>query len=385
MSRLTTCNGRTHATEQLWCAVSARTSKLLLEAARNARAHSGTTIVLALVAAAMMLATLLTAGRAAATEAEIVSSVDGAGSRLIEVTITEPSPGLNSSAVSRVLSLDNVEWVLALGPARDVRSIQLASRINVAARTLLTDLPPGVDVTAGRAPQAGEAIVTSDAQRRLQLEYPVGAISDGAHTYSVVGSFEATGLIDTLGRLVLTGVNPEVPEHATLIYVLADQANNVAGIVDAIRAVADVPAEYVVVKTSDTLIELGNVVNGSIGELSRQLAAGAIIAGVVLVALTMTLALTSRRRDFGRRRALGATRSALVALVLLEVGVPVIIGALVGLGAMVGLAVGFGVAIPPPAFIAAAFGLTCIAGLVAAIPPTVWAARQDPLKILRVP
>lgn len=365
--------------------MSARPSKLLVEAARNARAHAGTTIVLALVAAAMMLATLLTAGRAAATEAEIVSSVDGAGSRLIEVTITEPSPGLNSSAISRVRDLDNVEWVLALGPARDVRSVQLESRINVAARTLLTDLPPGVNVTAGREPGPGEAIVTTAAQKRLQLEYPVGAIADGSRTYSVVGGFEAVGLIDTLGRLVLTGTTPEVPEQATLIYVLADDANNVEGVVNAFRAVADVPAEYIVVKTSDTLIELGNVVNGSIGELSRQLAAGAIIAGVVLVALTMTLALTSRRRDFGRRRALGATRSALVAVILLEVGLPVIIGAITGLGIMAGLVIGLEAAIPPPSFIAAAFGLTCVAGLLAAIPPTMWAARQDPLKILRVP
>ncbi|HRN30445.1 MAG TPA: hypothetical protein PK890_12200, partial [Terrimesophilobacter sp.] len=296
------------------------------EAARNARAHRATTIMLILVTVAMTTTTFLTAGRAAAAEQEVLRSVDDAGPRLIEVTITEPSPGVTTATLNRFTKINNVEWVLGLGPARDVRSSATGARINVAARDLLSPLPPEVSINPGRTPRAGEAIIGVQTQQRLQLLHPSGALLDAGIPRSVVGAFSASGSIENLDRLVL--IQPDTAAtttYATLIYLLADDAGNVDAIVRQIRALAAInPADSLAVQTSPELVELAAVLAGEIGGLSRQLAIGAILVGIILVALTMTLALNARRKDFGRRRALGASRSALIGLTLLEAAIPVI-------------------------------------------------------------
>lgn len=357
------------------------------EAARNARAHRATTIMLVLVTIAMTTATFLTAGRAAATEQEVLNSVDAAGPRLIEVTITEPSPGVTRTTLDRFTNIDHVEWVLGLGPARDVRSSATGSRINVAARDILSPLPPEVTIDPGRQPRSGEAIIGADTQQRLQLLHPSGALLDGGIPRTVVGAFSASGSIENLDRLVL--IQPaadSVDTYATLIYLLADDAQNVESIVRQVRVLAGVnPTESVAVQTSPELVELAAVLAGEVGGLSRQLAIGAIVVGIVLVALTMTLALNARRKDFGRRRALGASRTALISLTLLEAAIPVVVG--VVLGTAVGLtAVVLWVGVlPPVSFITAAAVLITLAGSAAAIPPAAAAAIQDPVRILRVP
>src|SRR5690606_12664064 len=163
------------------------------ESARNARAHRATTIMLVLVTVAMTTATFLTAGRAAAAEQEVLRSVDAAGPRLVEVTITEPSPGVSRTILDRFTKIDNVEWVLGLGPARDVRSSATGGRINVAARDILSPLPSEVTVDPGRYPRPGEAIIGTETQQKLQLLHPSGALLDGGMPRTVVGAFSASG------------------------------------------------------------------------------------------------------------------------------------------------------------------------------------------------
>jgi putative ABC transport system permease protein len=377
-----------HCAQASWkWAMPIRTERAIREAARNATAHRATTIMLILVTMAMTTATFITAGRAAAAEEAVLHSVDNAGPRLIEVTIAEPSPGVDASTLERFKHIDAVERVLGLGPARDVRSSVTGARVNVAARDLLSPLPPEVTINPGRSPRPGEAIIGADTQQRLQLIYPSGALLDSGTSRAVVGAFSASGAITDLDRLVL--IQPEAtsaPSRATLVYLLADQAENVAGMVREVRALAAVsPVDSLVIRTAPELVELAAVLSGEIGGLSRQLALGAILVGVVLVALTMTLALSTRRRDFGRRRALGASRSALIALTLLEAAFPVVIGVIVG--TIVGLTaviLWMGAA-PPIGFIVAADLLIALAGTAAAIPPAALAAAQDPVRILRVP
>lgn len=359
--------------------------KAVAEAARSSRAHPATTIVLVLVALATTIATFLTAGRAAATEAEILASVEAAGARLIAVTVTEPHPGLSSTAVERLASVGDVDWVLALGPARDVTSTSTGVRANIAARTVLTPLPDLVEIDPGRIPRPGEAVVSEDGVRRLQLEAASGSLTDDGVPRSIVGEFSAGGAVENLERLALVYPDAESSELATLVYVLADDATHVNAIVEAVRAVAGVPIDNLAIETSEQIIELGNAASGSIGSLGRQLSAGAIAAGAILSALTVTLALLSRRRDIGRRRALGASRSAIVALALLETSMPIIVGAaggtLVGGLAVVALS-----GSPPPlAFAAAAPALIAIISIASSVPPALRAAWQDPLRILRVP
>jgi putative ABC transport system permease protein len=360
-----------------------RADAALRAALTQQRSRPGTTIVLALVALAMSFATFATAGSAAAAEADVAASVEAAAPRLITMTVTEPHPGADRDAVARIESLGHAEWVLALGPARDVRSAE-GVRANVAARTLLSPLPDLATIQHGAAPEAGDAIVSESVADRLQLEHPVGRLIDGGVMRAIVGEFTASGSIESLDRLVLVGGGEEASERATLIYLLADDATAVAGIVQAVRAVAGIPPEQLQIQTSDRLIELADAVSGTIGGLARQLALGAITTGVVLTALTVTLSLNSRRRDFGRRRALGASRSALVALILLEVAIPITAGTVVG--SIAGWCfVSLTGAAPPASFVLSASALIAILGTAAAAPPSVRAAFQDPMRILRVP
>lgn len=362
-----------------------RPRRALREARRSAAAHRGASTVLAIVALAMTVTTFVTAGRAAAAEAEILASVETAGPRLIGVSVLEPHQGVGAAAIERVRQLPNVEWVLGLGAARDVSSTGTGARANIAARTLVTALPPLVVVEPGRLPHPGEAIVSPGVAERLQLEHPAGSVRDGGGVRSIVGQFQASGVIADLERLVLVAPDEGAPPAATQLYVLADDALHVEHLVREIRAVAGVPDEQLTIQASDVLLELGNAVSGTIGSFGRQLSIGAIAVGAVLCGLTMTLSMLSRRRDIGRRRALGASRSAIVALALLEAGIPTAIG--VALGTVVGtmLVVVTTGALPPVLFAIAAPCLIAVAGVSAAAPPAVLAARQDPMRILRVP
>jgi putative ABC transport system permease protein len=355
------------------------------EAARNALAHRATTGVLMLVTMAMTAVTLLTAGRAAAAEAEVLRSVDDAGPRLITLTVEEPSPGLSENALRRIASIKELEWVLGLGGARDVRSDSTGQNANVAVRNLVTDLPDEVTIELGRPPLSGEALIGSQPQQRLRMLQPSGSLLDAGDKRAVVGRFSSSGVIADLDRLVLVQPEDVRNEHATLVYALARDANQVASAVLQIRALAGIGAEQLNVQTSPELVELSRVLAGEVGALSRQLALGSIVVGVVLVALTMTLALSNRRRDFGRQRALGASRSALLASVLIQAAIPVILG--VTLGTTAGaVAVWFwGGVLPPHSFIAGTAALIAATGISAAVPPAAFAAIQDPLRILRVP
>lgn len=364
-------------------------NRALPEAFRNAAAHRGTTIVLALVSAAMVITTLLTAGRSAAAERDVLESVEQAKPRLITVTVAEPSPGIDSAGIERLHHLAGTEWTLALGPARDTRSTATGIRGNIAARDLLTPLPPEVTLTHGRLPGPGEAIIGPGPQQRLQLIQPAGAVDTGTSTSPIVGAFTSTGAIDDLERLILTqpATSPttQTATYSTLLYVLATHATDVPALADQIRALAGVEPDLLTIDTSPELIQLQSVLTGQLGALSRQMALGALLVGLVLVALTMTLALNSRRRDYGRRRALGASRSALLSLTLLEAAAAVAAGTL--LGAITGTLIVTQLTgtTPPPLFITAAATLTLITGTTAAIPPAWLAAIRDPMLILRVP
>lgn len=359
--------------------------RALPEAYRNALAHPGTTIVLALVSAAMVMTTMLTAGRSAAAERDVMASVEAAKPRLIRVTVTEPSLGIRKSGLDTLDQMSGVEWILALGPARDTRSAATGVRANVAARDLLTDLPDEVTITHGRLPGPGEAVLGAAPQQRLQLLQPAGAIDNGTTTIAIVGAFTSTGAIDDLERLILTQQPPGTTSYSTLVYVLAKQATDVPPVIDQIRALSGVEPDLLTIDTSPELIELQQVLSGQLGALARQMALGAMLVGLVLVALTMTLALNTRRRDYGRRRALGATRSALLALTILEAAAAVTAGALIGIIAGIATATTLTGTTPPPTFVAAAGLLTVITGTTAAIPPAWLAAIRDPMLILRVP
>lgn len=354
------------------------------EAARDALAHRLTSALVALVALAMTAATLLTMGRLATAERAIVEGVDAVGTRLISVIVLDTHPGAAAARVETLAGLPSVEWALGLGPAVDTRVGATGARATVAARTLVTRLPPVVQITEGRAPRVGEAMVSPSAQRSLRLLEPAGSVRLGRRTMPVVGQYSAHGVLEDLDRLALVRTAETAP-RATLIYVLAARAGDVETLAGQIPTVLGIDRADLTITTSDALLQVHDVLSGTMGAYTRQLTTGILGLGLLLVLLTVSLALATRRADMARHRALGASRDDLLVLVLLTTVTPAAVGALLGLGLGSGVLVATGAPVPSAAFLAAVVVLVVVSAAVAAVPPALGAALRDPVTILRVP
>lgn len=357
------------------------------DAARAALARPAATATTALVVAVVCVVVLATTGRSAATEAQVLASVDSLGTRLVSVVDTTGTSRIDSSAVQVLADLPGVEWAFGLGPASDVVN-PATGRIAgtaVSARPLLGDLPPDLPLTGGRRPRVGEAVAGSAAADALRLTDTAAPVQIGPDRTGVVGKVSASGPLASLDDAVLVRTDdPEVPVR--YLYVLAERGTDVEALADAVQAAvpAGVPST-VEVQVSSGAVELREVLSGTLGASGRQLMAIVLSTGMALVAITMLAAVNARRRDFGRQRALGASRSALVIAVLVHSAVSG------GLGTAVGLAFGLPVthaltgALPTARFTTGLAVLTVLVALAGSVPPALAAAWRDPLRTLRVP
>lgn len=351
-----------------------------------ARAHRASSLILVALAFATSLVVFLTAGRSAAVEQDVLDRIDAAGTRMLTVQILEPLPGIDRAGLDRLRHATGVEWVMGLGPARDIRNAALPGGRNVAARALLTAPPETLRLEAGRSPHSGEAVVSEASRIALGLTYPSGALDDAGRILPVVGQYTVVGDISDLQRLVLTGADPDTDERATLVYILADHVINVPVVAAQIPVLAGVEgADGISITTSDDLITVQQAVGGELSRFGRSMAAGALGAGLVLMALTISLALSARRRDHGRRRALGASRSATIVLAVLEVLHPITVGAV--LGSLTGALAVYRITgnLPGTEFTVAVPALNSIIGILAAVVPATVSSLRDPVRILRVP
>lgn len=365
-----------------------RPGALVRDGVVSALAQPVATAIAALVVAMVCLVVLLTTGRSAAAEHAVIASIESVGTRLIVVTDSTGRAGIESASVPAIEDLTGVTWAFGLGPARDARNPDVPSRITqVPVRPLVGTLPPEVRVTVGRFPAAPhEAVVGPQAAAALGLGDIVGALRDGEVRIGVVGQFAATGPLEFLNGTVLRQAEPGEQFPVRYIYVVVDDAAESPQIAQAIGAVllAD-DATQVDIATSEGVIALRDVIAGTLGASSRQLMAGLLSVGLVLVTVTMLGAVAGRRRDFGRRRALGASKSAIVVLVLVQTAVAAVAGAVVGTAAgLAGVRATAG-AIPSVSFTVGLAVLTVLVALVGSAPPAFAAASRDPVRILRVP
>lgn len=357
----------------------------MAEAGAIARSAPVASAVVAVVAAIMCVAVFATAGRAAVTEAEVVARIDEAGSRLITMTTTGAEM-MPADVVAHAGRLEEVSWALGLGPVADVRNAWVDGE-SAPGRGVVGLPVPDLALDSGRWPVGGEAVVSARSARTLGLAAAAGAVVDrsGGAVTSVVGSYTAVGALAGIDHLVLRGQGPG-DTTVTSVYVLAADVRDVPALAVVLREISGVEDQGdLVVTTSQALVDLSEVVSGRLGAFSRELAAGALVAGGGFVAVTMLSIVAGRRRDMGRRRALGASRSALVMLVAAQAGIPAAAGAI--LGTLIGIVVADrqAGAVPALGFCVAVPLLAVLASLVGAVPAALAAAWRDPVRILRVP
>jgi putative ABC transport system permease protein len=346
--------------------------------------------VAALVVAISCFVVLATTGQSVAAEQAVLSRIDSAGAKLVTAFDASGEARVHASSVPALSTRPEVDWVIGLGPVRDVRNADAPAHggAGVALRTLVGTLPTDIPIVAGRAPRAGEVLVGVEAARSLGLADGVGNVTDGVQAWPVVGVFESRGPLDTLdsAALVTPGAGETKAGDVRYVYAMASSVSHVKDLERVIPALIHAEeAAAVTIESPTGAIALRRVVEGEMGDSARRIMVVVLAVGLVTISATMFGAVSSRRRDFGRRRALGATRSAIVVLVIVQSFTAAALGVLVGIGAATLFARLTASDLPDVSFTLGLAGLAMTTALVGAIPPAIVASRRDPVRVLRVP
>lgn len=359
------------------------------ESLRTARSHPGPPLTAGIVIAIVCVIVVLTTGQTVAAEQNVLGRLDSMGTRVVSVSDDAGDAGMRAISATAVSSLESADWSLALGEVRDMKNANGPMESGgVPARLGYGDIKSTMELTVGRWPAPGEAIVSEKAAQQLQLKDGVGGVidRDGA-TFAVVGTYSNSTKLSVFDELILI-VPEEDSTSDTILYLYSEttEIEHVDALVTAIEntLTASNPGGLTIESPDELLTARSNIAS-DLGTSSRVLMLGALIVGLVLVMVTMFAATSERKTDFGRRRALGASRMAIIAMVSIHAVLAAVFG--VVLGMICGLTIsGLTSGVQPPVSFLTAVGLLCIiTTVIASMPPAVVAARRDPVRILRVP
>ncbi|MDR1152352.1 MAG: ABC transporter permease [Bifidobacteriaceae bacterium] len=356
------------------------------EAGAYAASRRITSVLIVILAGMVCVLGALTAGRTVAARAEMRSTLESAGSRVLEIR-SMAGPGLFPSTVVDVVSaLSGVDMVLALGTATDVHSGHRGAPPTVACWRAYGDVDRAVTLLSGRMPGPGEAIVSKPAMETLGMDGPAGYVADRTGEYPIVGvftapepfsEFEAGAIVrianpgETAARLVVTAT-----DHTQVRWVESQT----------MRVVAPPDRSQVQVVSPASAAELQEQVVSGFGAYANQVFALVLILGMAMTTAVVFVDVTMARSDLGRRRALGATRGDIATLVITRTAIPTAIGAIGGTAVITALAMtGTATDLPGPDFTVAVAILCLLAAALAAAPPALIAAHRDPVKALRTP
>lgn len=362
---------------------------LLRESLATIWATKVPTVLVAFLVAAMCASTLATVGRTAAAEEQVSDRLDAAGSRVLVVTdvnnnnllpaaVVDQAVGLSTTerAVGTVLPVDVVNGLIGPGGTR-TPAWQVVGSLSAVA--ILTD---------GRWPGPGEALVSTQAQATLGMDHPVGWVTTTAATtdpqeYTVVGSFTPRQPFTDYTNGVLVAAQEGAVSDS--VHVVVSDARLAQTAQEAVLGLIRPPAVTDITITSPvSLAQLQQEVAGDLGIFGRTLLLGVLAAGALLVAIVVFADVLVRRKDLGRRRALGATRATILALVIARTLIPAVLGGALGVGIGLWVTSRYDV-IPPWQFTIGTVTLAVLAALLSAIPPALYAATRDPVRVLRTP
>ncbi len=361
---------------------------LVREAVATTWANKVPSALVCFLVAVMCATTLATVGRTAAAEAQVAQRLDAAGSRVLVVTDARDGGLVPEAIVDQTRALSTTERAVGVVIPVDVTNAVIgAGGTKVPAWAVVGDLADVVELTAGRWPRPGEALVSASAQAELGMDHPIGsaAVDDATAVteHSIVGAFTPR---EPFGDYA-AGVVIAAPEGtvADSLHVVVTDSGVAQAAQSAVLGLIDPPSfEAITVQSPVGLAELQAEVAGDLGNFGRALLLGVLAAGAVLVAIVVLADVLVRRQDLGRRRALGATRTTILSLVLTRTLAPALLGAVLGTAGGLWLA-GYWAATPPWDFTVGTATLATLAALTSAIPPALYAATRDPVRVLRTP
>jgi len=345
-------------------------------------AQKAPTITVAVLVGAMCATPLVTVGRTEAAQVQIAERLEAAGSRHLRITDVNSIGFMTPSVVATAGGFDSVQVAIGIGSPIDVAPAHLGmGGTKVTAWPLVGDLGGAVDLVQGRWPQAGEAIVSATAQQMLGLDHPVGVVEDRSGSqFAVVGSYAAESPFEQFAEGVIIVDDRVAVRSLDIITTTAATAPPTQVAVLALLARPD-PSDLNV-ESPETLAQIQASVTSDVGNYGRGLLLLVLAGGSALVAVVALADVLLRRKDLGRRRALGATRALLVVLVVARTGLAGLGGALLATG-ITSAAMSRTGDIPALDFTAGTVILAVLTAAVAAVPPAILAAFQDPVRVLR--
>ncbi|WP_354512584.1 FtsX-like permease family protein [Paenarthrobacter sp. 4246] len=349
-----------------------------------------TSTMLTVVMAGMCMAVLLTAGRTAGVEQEVLKSIDSAGTRSVIIR-GDPDSGLNASVLTRIKSLEGVEWAGAFSSAVDARNAQILDGNPVPVRELFTTDLRYLGLDSAWAVE-DTAFASSDAVAHLGMVEASGGLLavEASRAYGLGGNMRVPDFLEFMEPLVLVPGSPEDERWRTspvgLLVVVAKRADlvvPVAATVAALLGVEDI--NKVSLETSEQLAALQSVVQQRLSSYSNGLVMGIFLVTAVLVAAVFSTLVLIKRKEFGRRRALGATRTFISNLLICQSAVMSLAGSVLGSVVSAFVLSLDGAPQPPIKFYCALVVIALLLGAFAVMLPAVIASYRDPVRELRVP
>lgn len=356
---------------------------MLREALLMSWAAKVSTALIAIVTGAMCAVGLLTVGQSAANERAIAAQLDQAGARKLVVRDVRDGGFINAATATLTSRLSTAERVAAFATPIDVTNGKLGpGATKVPAWQFATSPDAAIVLTRGRPAQPGEALVSEDALAPLGLAAPLGfVVAPSGAQWPVVGAFRATDAFTDLDAGVLIN-NPDAA--LTSLTVVARTASDARATQQATLGIL-APADPTAVQVespagaADTALGVGQ----QLGDYGHQLLLTILSAGGLFIATVVLTDVLTRRRDLGRRRTLGISRSDLVSLVVTRALVAGSVGTFIG--CMAAQAPWWKITPAPTAFVAGLAIETLLVTVIAAAPPALMAAWQDPVAVLRTP
>lgn len=361
---------------------------LIREALATTWANKVPTTLVAFLVTVMCATTLATVGRTAAAEQQVDQRLDAAGSRVLIVADTSGNQLLPEAVIDQAAGLSTTERAIGeVIPVDVVNGVVGPGGTKAPAWQIVGDPAAVAILTAGRWPGPGEALVSTEALTTLGMDDPTGWVAGSttqdARDYSVVGSFTPREPFTDYATGILIAA-PEGTVSDSLHVVVTDSGLAQTAQDTVVALIKPQRFEDVTITSPVTLAELQDQVAGDLDSFGRTLLLGVLAAGALLVAIVVLSDVLVRRKDLGRRRALGATRGIILALVITRTLVPALLGAALGVGIGLALAGQYD-AIPPGQFTVGTATLAVLAALTSAVPPALYAATRDPVRVLRTP
>lgn len=343
------------------------------------------TVLVAGLAGAVVVAVLLTVGRAVVLEQTIEARTETPEGRTIVITDLSPGGLIRPEMLRAVSRLDHVERAVAVSTPVDAVNAHIGIGSNrVPLWGVTGDVRSVATLTSGRLPREGEVLISEAARHEVGFGGPFGALllPDGQDA-SVVGTFEARPPFD---QMAAGAIRPTRSDQLRKMYIVVDSVQLIEPMTMAVVGMFDRAASADLrVERSAALADLQRVLTDDVNRFGRELIVAVLLAAMVLVGLVVLAEVLSRRKDLGRQRALGARQSTVVYLLAVRTGTAAAMGACVGLMAGLAVLAASTGELPRPSFSAGLAILAVLGPALAAAVPALWAAQRDPVLELRTP